>query len=96
MEGGLWALLRQIVVTSLLAVVAFPLTARILLGMTVDGLASALLAVIFIAVFNAVRSLVLVLVAPFSLILTGWCWSSRSSSFCSARAWCRVCTSPAC
>jgi uncharacterized membrane protein YvlD (DUF360 family) len=71
-KGGRWALLRRFLVTSLLAAVAFLITARILPGMSVDNFASALVAVILIAAFNAVvRSLVLVLVAPFSLVLTG-------------------------
>ncbi len=71
-KGGRSALLRRFVVTSLLAAVAFLVTARIVPGMTVDGFRPALVAVIVIAAFNAVvRSLVLVLVAPFSLVLTG-------------------------
>ncbi len=71
-KGGPWALLGRFVVTSLLSAVAFLATAWILPGMSIDRPLTALVAVIFIAVFNAViRSLVLVLVAPFSVILTG-------------------------
>ncbi len=71
-KGGRWALVRRFLVTSVLAAIAFLITGRILPGMHVDSIGWALLAVVLIAVFNAVvRSLVLVLVAPFSLILTG-------------------------
>jgi uncharacterized membrane protein YvlD (DUF360 family) len=63
---------RRFLVTSLLAAVAFLITAYILPGMEVDGFSSAFIAVILIAAFNAVvRSFVLVLVAHFSLFLTG-------------------------
>ncbi len=71
-KGGRWALLRRFLITSVLAAIAFLITARLLPGMSVDRISSALVAVILIAAFNAVvRSLVLVLVAPFSLVLTG-------------------------
>jgi putative membrane protein len=71
-KGGPWALLCQFVLTLVLATLSFTLTAWLLPRMSVDGLLAALLAVILIGAFNAVvRSLVLALVAPFSLILTG-------------------------
>jgi uncharacterized membrane protein YvlD (DUF360 family) len=71
-KGGRWALVRRFIVTSLLAAVAFLATAWLLPGLTVDGPADALASVILVAAFNAVvRSLVLAVVAPFSLILTG-------------------------
>src|SRR4051794_10144817 len=71
-KGGPLALIRRFVLTIVVAAVAFSATAIILPGPTVDGAAAAIGAVILMTLFNAViRSLVLALVAPFSLILTG-------------------------
>jgi uncharacterized membrane protein YvlD (DUF360 family) len=70
-KGGPWALVRRFIVTSLVAAVAFLLTAWILPGISVDGIGSAIVAVILITVFNAVvRSLIIAVVAAFSVILT--------------------------
>src|SRR5579871_3870984 len=71
-KGGPLALLGRFVLTIFVAAVAFGATAIILPGLTVDGVAAAIGAVILMTLFNAViRSLVLALVSPFSLILTG-------------------------
>ncbi|MBV9601709.1 MAG: phage holin family protein [Chloroflexi bacterium] len=71
-KGGPSALLWRFVLTSLIAAVAFLVTAWLLPGLNVNRFATALLAVVLIAVFNAVvRSLVLVLTAQISLVLTG-------------------------
>src|SRR5262249_30425966 len=51
---------------------SFLITSWILPGIHVNGVAAAIVAVILVALFNAIfRSVVLALVAPFSLILTG-------------------------
>ncbi|MBV9578644.1 MAG: phage holin family protein [Chloroflexi bacterium] len=71
-KGGPGALVWRFVLTSLLAAIAFLITAWILPGMTVNGFAAALVAVVLMAVFNAViRTVVLALTASISLILTG-------------------------
>ncbi len=71
-KGGPTALIGRFVLTVVVAAVAFSATAIILPGLTVDGVAAAIGAVILMTLFNAIiRSLVLALVAPFSLILTG-------------------------
>ena len=71
-KGGPLALVWRFVLTILVAAVSFAVTAWLLPDITIDGAASAIVAVILMTVFNAViRSLVLALVSPFSLILTG-------------------------
>lgn len=71
-KGGPWALLRRFVLTSVLAALAFVVTAWILPGVSVDSLASAVAAVLLITAFNAlIRSLVIAVVGVFSLLLTG-------------------------
>ncbi len=70
-RGGPLALLRRIVVTLVVATVAFLATAWLLPGITVGRLSDAVVAIILITAFNVlVRPAVLLLVAPFSLILT--------------------------
>jgi uncharacterized membrane protein YvlD (DUF360 family) len=72
-QGGPVALLKRLVITLLVATVSFLGTVWILNPrMTVDRAAAAALAVILMALFNAaIRPVVLTLVAPISLILTG-------------------------
>ncbi len=69
-RGGRVALLKRLLITLIVATVSFAATAWLLPRMTIDSLASAALAVILIALFNAiVRPVVLALAAPVSLIL---------------------------
>ena len=69
-RGGRWALLRRLVITLVVAAISFSATAWILPRMTIDRPLDAVIAVIFIALFNAaVRPVVLTLAAPVSLIL---------------------------
>ena len=69
-RGGRIALLKRLTITLVVAAVSFILTAALLPRLTVDRLSDAVLAVILIALFNAiVRPVVLALVAPISLIL---------------------------
>jgi uncharacterized membrane protein YvlD (DUF360 family) len=71
-RGGRLALLRRLLITLIVATLSFAATAAILPRMTVDSWRDAILAVIFIALFNAiVRPVVLALAAPVSLILVG-------------------------
>src|SRR5262249_7739363 len=71
-KGGRLALLWRFIVTILLAAISFLFTTWFLPALHVNGVAAAIAAVIVVALFNAVfRSLVLALVAPFSLVLTG-------------------------
>ncbi len=71
-RGGPVALLRRLVLTFVVATVSFLVTAWLMPRLTVDGLSSAALAVILIALFNAaVRPVVLALAAPVSLVLVG-------------------------
>ncbi len=71
-KGGPLALIGRFILTIVVAAVAFGATAVILPGLTVDGAGAAIGAVILMTLFNAViRSVVLALVSPFSLILTG-------------------------
>ncbi len=69
-RGGRWALLRRLLITLVVATISFAATASILPRLTVDRPLDAVLAVIYIALFNAaVRPVVLMLAAPVSLIL---------------------------
>jgi uncharacterized membrane protein YvlD (DUF360 family) len=69
-RGGRLALLKRLVITLIVATVAFIATAELLPRMTIDRPIDAVLAVIFMALFNAiVRPVVLALAAPVSLIL---------------------------
>jgi uncharacterized membrane protein YvlD (DUF360 family) len=70
-KGGPWALVRRFIITTVIAAVAFLLTAAILPGMTVASILSAFGAVLLIIFFNAViRSLVIALIAPLSVVVT--------------------------
>jgi len=71
-RGGRVALLKRLLITLIVSTLSFAATAAILPRMTVDSWRDAILAVIFIALFNAiVRPVVLALAAPVSLILVG-------------------------
>ena len=71
-RGGPWALTKRIVVTLLVSTIAFLATAWILPGMSITRIVDATLAVLLMGAFNIlVRPLLLALVAPRSLILTG-------------------------
>ena len=71
-RGGRVALVKRLLITLIVAIVSFLLTAWIMPRLTVDGFSSAALAVILIALFNAaVRPVVLALAAPVSLVLVG-------------------------
>jgi uncharacterized membrane protein YvlD (DUF360 family) len=70
-SGGRWALVRQLLVALVVATIAFAATAALLNRVVVDSLAAAAIAVILMALFNAlIRVAVLVLVAPFTPVLT--------------------------
>ena len=71
-RGGPWALTKRILITLLVSTIAFMATAWILPGITVTRWLDAAFAVAFIGLFNVlVRPLLLTLVAPRSLVLTG-------------------------
>ncbi len=71
-RGGPWALVRRLILTLLVATVSFVITAWLLPRITLDSLWAAVLAVILMALFNAVvRTVLLAFVAARSLILTG-------------------------
>jgi uncharacterized membrane protein YvlD (DUF360 family) len=71
-KGGPLALVWRFFLTILVATASFIVTAIVLPSMVVADLWSAILAVILMTVFNGViRTGLLVLAAPFSLILTG-------------------------
>src|SRR5437764_13370156 len=69
-RGGRVALLKRLVITFVVATISFLITAWIMPRLTVDGVGGAAIAVVLIALFNAViRPVVLALAAPVSLIL---------------------------
>src|SRR6185503_11997928 len=71
-KGGPLALLGRFVITMLVAAVSLILTDWLMADITVTGIGTAIWAVILISLFNAVvRTLVLLLVAPYSLLVTG-------------------------
>ena len=71
-RGGPWALAKRFLITLVVASIAFVLTAWILPRIEIDRYTDAVLAVILMALFNAlVRPVVLAIVAPRSLVLTG-------------------------
>ncbi len=71
-RGGPWALVKRFLITLVVASIAFVLTAWILPRIEIDRYTDAVLAVILMALFNAlVRPVVLAIVAPRSLVLTG-------------------------
>ncbi len=71
-RGGRVALVKRLLITLIVATISFIATAWIMPRLTVDRPIDAVLAVISIALFNAlVRPVVLALAAPVSLILVG-------------------------
>jgi uncharacterized membrane protein YvlD (DUF360 family) len=71
-RGGKIALLKRILITVAVATVSFLITAWLLSGLIVESVGSAAVAVILISLFNLlIRPVVLAVIAPFSLILTG-------------------------
>ena len=71
-RGGWWALTKRIIITLLVATVAFMATAFILPGIAVVRVLDAVIAVSLMGLFNVlVRPLLLSIVAPRSLVLTG-------------------------
>jgi uncharacterized membrane protein YvlD (DUF360 family) len=71
-RGGRVALLKRLLITLIVATISFIATAAVLPRMTIDRPIDAVLAVIAMALFNAiVRPVVLALAAPVSLILVG-------------------------
>jgi len=71
-RGGWRALVKRLLITLVVSGIALWVTAWILPGLHIDRFIDGLVAVILMALFNAlVRPLVLALVAPRSLILTG-------------------------
>ena len=69
-RGGPVALVKRLLITLVVAAVSFLLTAWILPRLTVDRVIDAVIAVILMALFNAiVRPVILALAAPISLIL---------------------------
>ena len=71
-RGGPVALLKRLVITFIVAVISLILTAAIMPGVTIGRLVDAAIAVILMTLFNAlIRPVILILVAPISLVLTG-------------------------
>jgi uncharacterized membrane protein YvlD (DUF360 family) len=70
-KGGPVALVKRGLITFVVAVISFAITAAIIPGFTIMGFVYALIAVLLVALFNAIiRPILLALVAPHSLILT--------------------------
>ncbi len=71
-RGGWPALLKRLVITLVVSAIAFYVTAWLLPNITVDRFLDGVFVIILMAILNAViRPVVLALVAPRSLILTG-------------------------
>jgi uncharacterized membrane protein YvlD (DUF360 family) len=71
-RGGPWALIKRLVITLVVSTFSLVLTAAILPGVQVGRVYEAALAVILMALFNAlVRPVLLTFVAPRSLVLLG-------------------------
>ena len=70
-RGGPVALAKRLLLTAVVAAVAFGVTAAIMPGVRVDTFLSGILAIFLVALFNAlIRPVLLLFVAPRSLILT--------------------------
>ena len=70
-KGGPAALVKRGLITFLVAAVSFLLTAALLPGFSIANLGDAMIAIVLVALFNAlIRPVLLALVAPYSLILT--------------------------
>jgi uncharacterized membrane protein YvlD (DUF360 family) len=71
-RGGPWALFKRLVITLLVSTVSFVLTAWLLPGISIGRFRDAVVAVILMALFNAViRPVLLTFVASRSLLLLG-------------------------
>jgi uncharacterized membrane protein YvlD (DUF360 family) len=71
-RGGPWALFKRLVITLFVSTVALIATAAIFPGVTIGRPLDAAIAVVLMSLFNAlVRPVLLSIVAPFSLVLTG-------------------------
>ena len=71
-RGGPLALVKRLLITVVVATASFALTALVHPGLSVESFRAAALAVILMSLFNAlVRPVILALIAPHSLILTG-------------------------
>ena len=71
-RGGPVALVKRLLVTFVVAVLSLIVTAGILPGVTIGRVVDAAIAVILMTLFNALfRPVILTLVAPISLLLTG-------------------------
>ena len=71
-SGGRVALVKRLLITLVVATIAFAATAWLLRSVTVDSLWAAFAAVVLMALFNAVvRVGVLVAIAPYSPVVTG-------------------------
>ena len=69
-RGGRWALVKRLVITLLVSTVSLVLTAALLPGISLGRVLDAVVAVVLMALFNAiVRPVLLTLVAPRSLVL---------------------------
>jgi uncharacterized membrane protein YvlD (DUF360 family) len=71
-RGGRWALIKRLVITLFVSSISFMVAAWLLPNITVDRFLDGVIVVVLMALFNAlIRPVVLALVAPRSLILTG-------------------------
>jgi len=71
-RGGPWALVKRLVITLVVSTIALYLTAGLLPGIQIGRLFDAALAVILMALFNAlIRPLILAFASSVSLVLTG-------------------------
>jgi uncharacterized membrane protein YvlD (DUF360 family) len=71
-RGGPWALFKRLLITLIVSAIAFWVTAWLLPSITIGRFFDGVLFVVVMALFNAiVRPVVLALVAPRSLVLTG-------------------------
>src|SRR5690349_15614175 len=71
-RGGPWSLVKRGLLTLIVATFSFALTAWLIPGIELDSFGAAVLAVILVALFNAlVHPILLAIVAPWSLIAMG-------------------------
>ena len=93
-SGGRVALVKRLLITLIVATIAFAATAWLLRSVTVDSVWAAFAAVVLMALFNAVvRVGVLVLVAPYSPVVTGiLVLVFQVLAFLSPRTSCPACT----
>ena len=71
-RGGRVALLKRLVITLIVAVISLIITAGILPGIVIGRLVDAAIAVVLMTLFDSlIRPVILAVVAPISLVLTG-------------------------